>query len=1119
MWDVVSNIGNRVAGKSREASLHVENLEDSTTVVRSMKECRFPIVDELINDIMDSLTSVPVKHLRRGLVDHLDSNLTTINRSWGPMSWGYGSRLFEMGMFDRFPVPKEKAHLIGELSRVDECWNATRFDSLPHVVRILTSRNREGELEILKEQIDVVEEVVDEVVHTYHGGFNKAIQNYSQILRLFSESSESIDVLKDDLAEAKRRLSARNKQLHQLWYRSVTLRHIISSLDQIEGIAQVPARIEKLISDKQFYAAVQLHIQSALMLEREGLQSVGALQDIRSELAKLHGKLFYKVLEDLHAHLYNKGEYSSVASSLLEKDDEVPTTTAVAIVDGSYRMGSINGGSPYDGHTDNGSSEPNGEKLNGGDGKDGRALSHKIPVWLFNSTPDEFVETIKKSDAPLHVKYLQTMVECLGLLHKVPAAGALMCQRLRPTVHEIITSRIKAHAHFINSSRSGIDQVTRTGTTSLQFLKGQLESYQLSKQKRQHGMSLAGTLLAVSPVSPVMAPTGKSQVAAKELLDSILDCLVRIFGNHVVVGELIESKSSLQSDMRNLKSMSTDGNLDFEASQVIGRYSIGFSLTVLQSEIQQLICEILRATPEAASADAAVQTARLANMGPSKEKRQVTNDGSEDGLTFSFRFTDATSSGPNQGANLIRQGWSKKGSNVLQEGYGTAAVLPEQGIYLAASIYRPVHQFTDRIASMLPKKNSQLGNDGLLSFVETFVKDHLLPTMFVDYRKSVQQAISSKFRPAAFRPRAHPNATYASSIEKGRPVLQGLVLAWAQAMPKFAAELMKHVQTFLERTFERCRTSYTEAVLEKQSYMVIGRHDIDKLMRRDPASACLPSAPVQLNVRNSSYESFSTDVESEPSDLLLNLRPIKQENLIRDNNKLVLLASLSDSLEYVADSIERQVLSSHLSWYLVPIRKFSAVSYILHISNATCRLVQVMPVSANQMDNGMPSRTSSSPSQALTSFANEYRKLAIDCLKVLRVEMQLETIFHLQQMTHREYLENQDAEEPDDFVNLLAAQITRRDEEIAPFVAGAKRNYIFGGICSIAANASIKALVDIKSINLFGVQQICRNAIALEQSLAAIPSIDGEAIQQKLEHVRSYYELLNMKFEARYLNS
>lgn len=38
--------------------------------------------------------------------------------------------------------------------------------------------------------------------------------------------------------------------------------------------------------------------------------------------------------------------------------------------------------------------------------------------------------------------------------------------------------------------------------------------------------------------------------------------------------------------------------------------------------------------------------------------------------------------------------------------------------------------------------------------------------------------------------------------------------------------------------------------------------------------------------------------------------PFFQENLIRDDNKLVLLASLSDSLEYFADSIERQVFIS-----------------------------------------------------------------------------------------------------------------------------------------------------------------------------------------------------------------
>jgi hypothetical protein len=42
---------------------------------------------------------------------------------------------------------------------------------------------------------------------------------------------------------------------------------------------------------------------------------VGALQDVRSDLAKLRGVLFYKILEELHSHLYNNGEYRYVLMS------------------------------------------------------------------------------------------------------------------------------------------------------------------------------------------------------------------------------------------------------------------------------------------------------------------------------------------------------------------------------------------------------------------------------------------------------------------------------------------------------------------------------------------------------------------------------------------------------------------------------------------------------------------------------------------------------------------------------------------------------------------------------------------------------------------------------------
>lgn len=192
-------------------------------------------------------------------------------------------------------------------------------------------------------------------------------------------------------------------------------------------------------------------------------------------------------------------------------------------------------------------------------------------------------------------------------------------QRLRPTIHEIITSKIKSHAAVINSSRPGIGQAGRTASPFLQYSKGVLESYQVLKQKRQNGANLTGALLAVSPVSQVMAPMGAAQAASCELLNIILDTIVRILGetlihnsynilvflpmllfpwllileiviwleNHVIVGEFLESKSSQQSDIGtpNFVTGDINWNPDSEASQVTGGYSVGFSLMVVQVNV------------------------------------------------------------------------------------------------------------------------------------------------------------------------------------------------------------------------------------------------------------------------------------------------------------------------------------------------------------------------------------------------------------------------------------------------------------------------------------------------------------------------------------------------------
>lgn len=67
-----------------------------------------------------------------------------------------------------------------------------------------------------------------------------------------------------------------------------------------------------------------------------------------------------------------------------------------------------------------------------------------------------------------------------------------------------------------------------------------------------------------------------------------------------------------------------------------------------------------------------------------------------------------------------------------------------------------------------------------------------------------------------------------------------------------------------------------QAVLEKQSYMLIGRHDVEKLMRIDSSSAYLPNLLGQYNTESHLSDAETVEIESELSDLLLNLRPIKQ---------------------------------------------------------------------------------------------------------------------------------------------------------------------------------------------------------------------------------------------------
>ncbi|KAH1261668.1 hypothetical protein GmHk_02G004476 [Glycine max] len=76
----VIKLKNNIIDKSHETTLHTEDLEDSVSMVRSMKECGFPIADEMIGDIKKSLAMMTTKHPKGRLIHRLTANSTVYSQ-------------------------------------------------------------------------------------------------------------------------------------------------------------------------------------------------------------------------------------------------------------------------------------------------------------------------------------------------------------------------------------------------------------------------------------------------------------------------------------------------------------------------------------------------------------------------------------------------------------------------------------------------------------------------------------------------------------------------------------------------------------------------------------------------------------------------------------------------------------------------------------------------------------------------------------------------------------------------------------------------------------------------------------------------------------------------------
>lgn len=135
----------------------------------------------------------------------------------------------------------------------------------------------------------------------------------------------------------------------------------------------------------------------------------------------------------------------------------------------------------------------------------------------------------------------------------------------------------------------------------------------------------------------------------------------------------------------------------------------------------------------------------------------------------------------------------------------------------------------------------------------------------------------------------------------------------------------------------------------------------------------------------------------------------------------------------------------------------------------------------------------------LTSTAQEFDELANTCLLLLHLEVRVQSFHYL--LTQSEY--NKESQEPDPKVLELSRVLSNIDEVMTSSLHSRKCKYIFEGLGHLIAKILISSSQYMQSIDEVGIQRMCRNVFALQQTLTNITMTREVA----LDHARHYFEL------------
>lgn len=166
-----------------------------------------------------------------------------------------------------------------------------------------TNEHRDKEKAKLEKEYKKSDQKLDELIASHHESLSAVIQAFGKVSSRLTASREKIRLVKHNLENCKLLLNFRREELKRLWLEEIEHKHALLLLEKIESIKDVPEKVEKFKQKKHYLHATEL-LASAVNTMKGDLEGIDGLKEVGNELQVKKQNLQNTLVEALHHHVY-----------------------------------------------------------------------------------------------------------------------------------------------------------------------------------------------------------------------------------------------------------------------------------------------------------------------------------------------------------------------------------------------------------------------------------------------------------------------------------------------------------------------------------------------------------------------------------------------------------------------------------------------------------------------------------------------------------------------------------------------------------------------------------------------------------------------------------------------